>query len=142
MEKDIIFENLQKLIKKCNKSKDVPIAAVIIKDRIIKFKGYNTRQKKYIFNNHAEIITINKAFKKTKSKNLSEYTMYVNLKPCIMCIATLEHSNIKKVYYWLENEKCDYSRIKSTITFHKVYNKNQEEFFKQELKKFFKKLRG
>ncbi|AKU79251.1 deaminase [Spiroplasma turonicum] len=142
MQENIFFNTLYKLIKKCKKTKDVPVASILIKEDKILFKSYNTRQKKYKFNNHAEILVIDKAFKKTKKKNLSEFTLYVNLKPCIMCIATLEQTNIKNVYYWLENEKVDYSLIKSNIKFNKVYNISQEELFKKELKNFFKELRG
>ncbi|WP_094047925.1 deaminase [Spiroplasma corruscae] len=137
-----IYNLLNKSIEKCKKSKDVPVVSLLYKDEYNFYLGFNTRQKKYEINNHAEINCINKAFKKTRSKNMSEYKLYVNLKPCLMCITTLEQVNIKEVYYWLENDKIDYSRIRSSIIFSKVYNKRQEEFFRNELQNFFKILRG
>ncbi|ARU90893.1 tRNA-specific adenosine deaminase [Spiroplasma clarkii] len=114
-------EILQKIIleiKKCNKSKDVPVAAILVdKNNKIVAVGKNNRERKKCILGHAEIKVINKIFKKTKSKNLAEYKMYVSLKPCLLCIAAIEQSHITEVHYFLENIKCDYWRFKTKINF-------------------------
>ncbi|QEH61204.1 tRNA(adenine34) deaminase [Spiroplasma chinense] len=137
---DIYYENLIKEIKKCKKSKDVPVAAFLVKDKKIVAKSINTREKDLDIAGHAEIKVINKMFKKIGNKNLEEFNMVVSLKPCFMCIGAIQHANIKKVYYYLENLKCDYHKFENNIKFIKL--EDLENKLEMELKHFFKNLRN
>ncbi|WP_169522253.1 nucleoside deaminase [Spiroplasma taiwanense] len=139
---NIFFKQIIKELEKCKKSQDVPVSAVIVdKNNILVSKGYNTRQKKYNFCNHAEINAINSLFKKNKNKNLSDYKLIVTLKPCLMCITVIEQANIKKVYYYLENIKCDYSKYITSIIFLKINDEEQKKIIEKKLKSFFLNLR-
>ncbi|WP_339020911.1 nucleoside deaminase [Spiroplasma endosymbiont of Atherix ibis] len=139
---ELIFNTLFKELKKCTRSKDVPVAALIIdKNNKIIVKCFNSRQKKYNFVNHAEIRVLNKMFKKTKNKNLSDYILVTTLKPCLMCITVIEQSNIKEVLYYLENIKCNYSILETNLNFKKIGNDKQMKIFEKELKNFFLNLR-
>ncbi|AOG59961.1 tRNA-specific adenosine deaminase [Spiroplasma helicoides] len=139
--KSKIIDVLKKEIKKCSKSDDVPVAAAIVLDNNVIASSRNSRIKNNDILGHAEIQVINKMIKKTKSKNLSLYSLIVTLKPCLMCIAAIEQCNIKNVYYFLENEKCDYSKYKTNIIFIKE-ELNEDDTFKKTLKDFFKNLRN
>ncbi|AHI52347.1 nucleoside deaminase [Spiroplasma culicicola] len=134
-----IFNRLKTEVIKCQKTQDVPVAAILLKEEKIVASGRNIREGKKDISGHAEIKVINKIFKKQKNKNLSEYQMVVTLKPCIMCIGAIEQVNIKNVYYYLENEKCNYNKIDTKINFIKI--ENNGEFFKTEIQQFFKRLR-
>ena len=63
-----IIEELKKLALKAKKNNEVPISAIIArKDKII-FSAYNTCHRSNNPLNHAEMIVINNALKKTKKK--------------------------------------------------------------------------
>ena len=129
------------LLNLCNKAlskNEMPVSALIVKDNKIIAKAYN---KKNLNNNplkHAEIICLEKAYKKLRRWNLSDCVMYVSLAPCDMCKLVIEESRIKKVYYILEKGKITnkYYKTKYEQTF--VTN---EIHFKLIIDNFFKNLR-
>ena len=61
-----IIEELKKLALKAKKNDEVPISAIIAKKDKIIFSAYNTCHKSNNPLNHAEMIVINHALKKTK----------------------------------------------------------------------------
>ena len=79
--------------------KDVPIAAVIVKDGKIISKAVNEREKYQNTVNHAEMIAIQKANKKLKNWRLNDCEMYVTLEPCPMCASAILQARISKLYY-------------------------------------------
>ena len=137
MEIKTIEKELYKLSLKAAKQKEIPISAVIVYNNKIIAKAYN---KKNINNNallHAEIICLQKAYKKLHTWNLSDCEMYVTLKPCEFCKILIEESRIKKVRYILE---------KSSVT--NKYNKTKyiqmydiDNKYNNILKNFFKTIR-
>ena len=54
---------------------------------------------------HAEINAIRKACKERKNLYLNDCTMYVTLEPCLMCLATIVNSRLKKLIYGLPSPK-------------------------------------
>ena len=54
---------------------------------------------------HAEINAIRKACKARKNLYLNDCTMYVTLEPCLMCLATIVNSRLKKLIYGLPSPK-------------------------------------
>jgi len=139
--KDFFLSKIIQELEKNNRRKDIPVAALLIdgNNKIIATEK-NDRETKKNISGHAEIKVINKIFKKTKSKNLSNYTMYVSLKPCLMCIAAIEQTNIKYVHYYLENIKCQYDRFKTKISF--IKEEDKDKILEKKLKFFFKNLRN
>ncbi|QHX36259.1 deaminase [Spiroplasma sp. BIUS-1] len=139
---DNIFNVLNKEITKCSKTKDVPVAALILnnKNEVI-HKDSNTRQKNFNFTDHAEVKVLNKIYKKLKTKNLKEYTLVTTLKPCLMCLTVIEEANIKKVMYYLDNLKCNYNKLTTNIEFVKIGSVEETEYFEKQLKEFFSQLR-
>jgi len=84
---------------------EVPIGAVIVKDGKVIARGYNTRQKTQNAVNHAEIIAIQKACKKTGSWRLCDCDLYVTLEPCAMCAGACINSRLNAVYFGAYDEK-------------------------------------
>lgn len=134
---DKIIKKLYKLALKAYKKNEVPVSAIIVKKNRIISKAYN---KKNISNNaffHAEIICLQRAYKKLKSWNLSGCTMYVSLEPCNMCKEVIQNSRIDKVIYILSKGKIT-NEYKNT-KYEQMYVKNV--FFRELIDNFFKKIR-
>ena len=136
--KEKIINELYKYALKAYKQSEIPVSAIIVKNNKIIAKAYN---KKNINNNallHAEIICLQKAYKKLKRWNLNDCEMYVSLEPCKMSKELIQNSRISKVFYVLPQGKvCNY------------YNKTEyeqmflsdEDNFKNLLQNFFKNIR-
>jgi len=138
---DDYFNILLKELNKCLNTNDVPVAALLIRDNKVEFKARNVREKNKDIAGHAEIKVINKCFLRQKSKNMSEYKMVVSLQPCFMCIAAMEQSNIKEVYFYLNNKKCDYENLKTKLKMIKLENKERCKVLENMLVSFFQNLR-
>lgn len=123
---------LKKLNKKCKN--DIPISCIIVKNNKIISKGYNTKYSKNDPLGHAEINAIRNASKKLKTSNLKDCVIYVTLKPCKMCQEIIQECRIKKVYYYLENNK----NINNTVKYIKIDNENN---FDDDIINFFKQKR-
>lgn len=91
---------MQKAINLAKKSgKDIPIAAIIVKDGEIIAKAINEREKKQNTILHAEINAIEKACKKLKNWRLTDCEMYITLEPCPMCASAILQARINKIYF-------------------------------------------
>lgn len=124
------------LNKKAIKHNEVPVSCIITKDDKIISKAYNNKITKHDPTAHAEIIAIRKAAKKLKTWNLNECRLYVTLYPCKMCLDVINEARIKEVYYILDNEK----EINNNVKITKI-NSEKNEYFQEELKRFFKNKR-
>lgn len=105
MKEHIYIEAAIKEARKAYIKGEVPVGAVIVKDNKIIGKGYNLVEKTKNQLNHAEMIAIKKACRKTKDWRLNECTLYVTLKPCEMCLGALKQVRIKKIVYCAERTK-------------------------------------
>ena len=136
--KEIYKIELLKLAKKAYKKNDMPVSCIIVKNNKIIAKAYN---KKNIKNNpmmHAEILCLNKTYKKLKRWNLNDCTMYVTLEPCDMCKEIISESRIKSVFYILKKGKIT-NKFNKTI-YEQMYGVN-DEIFDNLIKNFFNKIR-
>jgi tRNA(adenine34) deaminase len=134
--------------KKAYDKLEVPVGAVIVKDRKIIARAHNLKETKYDTTKHAEILAIQKASKKLNSWRLIDCEMYVTLEPCSMCAGALINSRIKKVYIGASDQKTGavgsvFNLLEDYTFNHKVeYEKGvlQDEC-ESILKEFFKELR-
>ncbi len=130
--------------------KEVPIGCVIHDEKKnVLSKAHNLVE---TYNNpimHAEMIAIFKALRKTKSKYLTNCSIYITLEPCLMCCEAIFRSRVAKIYYaapdtkfgGLESNKnmssTIYHKIKNTEIYSGILEKNSVAL----LKKFFFTLR-
>ena len=132
-----IINILYKQSQKAYKQNEIPVSALIVYKNKIIAKAYN---KKNINKNallHAEIICLQKAYKKMKNWNLSECELYVTLEPCDMCKYLIEESRINKVYYILPKAQVN-NKYKKTKYVQMYVN---DDKFKNILSKMFLKMR-
>lgn len=90
---------------KAFKKNEVPIGAVIVRHQKIIARAHNLTEKKGNFLAHAEILCIEKASKKLKTKYLKDCEIFITLEPCRMCEAAASLSRIESIYYLVGSEK-------------------------------------
>ncbi len=103
--------------------KDIPVAALIVKDNEIIAQAVNMRESEQIATAHAEIAAIDLANKKLNNWRLNDCDMYVTLEPCPMCASAIIQARISNVYFGAYDivvgafgSKCDMREImKSNI---------------------------
>ena len=146
--KEKYMKEALKEAKKAYNKLEIPVGAVIVKDREIIARAHNQKETKFDTTKHAEILAIQKASKKLGAWRLNDCEMYVTLEPCSMCAGAIINSRIKKVYIGTSDEKTgavgsvlnlfeDY-KFNHTVEFEKGILQEQCEKI---LKDFFKELR-
>ena len=124
---------------KAEKTGNVPVGCVIVKDNKVVSTAYNKKNSSKISVYHAEILCIIKACEKLKKWYLDDCDMYVTLKPCAMCSAAIAESRIKKVFYLLDSDyEENLNKNYSNIEFIKVDN---DCLYNKLITNFFEKLR-
>lgn len=88
---------------------EVPVGAVIVRkingtEEIIA-SSHNTRETLKNALNHAEILAIDAACKKTGSWRLLNCTLYVTLEPCPMCAGAIINARIPRVVFGAKDPK-------------------------------------
>lgn len=134
-----IIDLLMKLANKAYQKGEIPVSAVLVKNKKIISKKYNLKEKNKDITAHAEILCIRHAARKLKRWNLSDCDLYVTLKPCSMCMEMIKQSRIKNVYYLLD--KLDYKHEFTKTNFQKIESKNNIDIYQQLLSDFFQNKR-
>lgn len=78
---------------------DIPVGAVIVKDREIISKAHNTKERDNDITSHAEILALRKASKVLNNWRLEDCDLYVTLEPCPMCGWAILQSRVKNIYF-------------------------------------------
>ena len=132
-----------------DRSDEVPVGAVVVRDNDIIGTGYNRVIKESDPSAHAEISALRKAGQKTQNYRLTGSDIYVTLEPCLMCYSAMVHARIKTLYFGAFDEK---TGVYSSGAFDRlpgIFNHNiqvepgllQEESSRL-LRTFFKERRG
>lgn len=103
MEKAIraVLEEAEKAYKKG----EVPVGAVVVRNREIISRGHNQRITKNNAILHAEIVAISEACKKLGTWRLDDCELWVSLEPCVMCAGAIMQARIKNVNFLAEDKK-------------------------------------
>lgn len=109
----------EEAIKAYNKN-EIPIGAVIVKNKKIISKAYNLRDSSNIVTKHAEIIAIEKANKKLKNWRLCNTILYTTLEPCEMCEKIIEEAKIEKIIYGAKNNK----KLNNNLKYYQISSKD------------------
>lgn len=122
---DIYFmKEALKEAKKALKEDEVPVGAVIVLENKIIAKAHNQKEKHNNAIHHAEIIALQKAYKKIGTWRLNEAIIYITLEPCLMCTGALIHSRIKKIIFGTKDPKG--GALCSNLEINKVPNLNHK----------------
>lgn len=98
------YEKLMSLALKqayqASKIGEVPIGAIIVdqKGEVIA-EAHNLVEKTQDCTQHAEIIAIKEASKKTNNWRLDDCSIFVTLEPCTMCMGAILQSRITSLYF-------------------------------------------
>lgn len=139
MDEDRLLMALEEA-KKAYELDETPVGCVIFRENEIVGCGYNKKECESNAILHAEMIAIDEACGKLGTWRLDECSLYVTLKPCMMCMGAIIESRIKKVYYGAENnneQMYDFNKISKLVTLYNLENRECSEI----LSDFFKKKR-
>jgi tRNA(adenine34) deaminase len=78
---------------------EVPVGAVIVKDKRIIAEGFNQPISGNDPTGHAEIVAMRAAAHALGSYRLLDTTLYVTLEPCAMCAGAMVHARVKRLVY-------------------------------------------
>ena len=139
-------ENMELAIKEAKKAalrNEIPVGAIIkeTSGKIIAIESNKTIEL-CDPTAHAEINAIRHACRERKQLYLYDCTMYVTLEPCMMCLAAIVNSRIKKLIYGLPSPKYGaFSSNYSTCQNMERFVKNTEVyggFYQLEISKIMK----
>lgn len=120
-------------------SGDVPVGAVIVKNKEIIAATYNRKNIDNVAVFHAEILAIIEGCKSVNSWYLDDCELYVTLKPCNMCLNAIAEARIKKVYYLLNSNYV--TNLDSNLSNVDLLEVGDLFEYKGLLQRFFRKLR-
>jgi tRNA(adenine34) deaminase len=84
---------------------EVPVGAVLVKDRKIIAETYNLVETRKDPTAHAEILAIRAATEILNSPRLTDCDLYVTLEPCAMCAQAIAFARIRRLYFGAYDEK-------------------------------------
>lgn len=84
---------------------EVPVGAVIIKDRQVLATGFNQPIGNADPTAHAEIRAMRAAAQLLGNYRLSDCDLYVTLEPCAMCAGAMQHARIRRLVYGAADPK-------------------------------------
>ncbi len=78
---------------------EVPVGAVLVRDRELLGEGYNRMIRDHDPSAHAEMVAIRAAALKAGNYRLPGTTLYVTLEPCSMCAGAIVNARIERVVF-------------------------------------------
>lgn len=132
-----------KMAKKAFYEGEIPVGAIIVKDKKIIAKAYNSVEKENDCTCHAEINAIKKACSYLGTKHLNDCEMYVTIEPCAMCAGAILNARIKRLYIGASEPKTGCCGSVTNLTKNGLFNHNIEVYFgfsEDESKKLMQKF--
>ena len=78
---------------------EVPVGAVVVKDREAIGEGWNRPIASHDPTAHAEIVAMRQAAQRLGNYRLTGTTLYVSLEPCLMCAGAMVHARVKRLVF-------------------------------------------
>jgi len=94
-----------KLANLAKKNGEVPVGAVLVLNQKMIGSGYNKSICNYDPTSHAEILALREGGRNIKNYRLLDTTLYVTLKPCMMCLGAIIHGRVKRLVYGTSSTK-------------------------------------
>lgn len=127
---------------------EVPIGAVLVKNRQVIASAHNVRELAEMATGHAELLAIQLANDRLGVWRLTGCTLYVTLEPCPMCAGAIIMSRVDRVVYGAADPKGGCSGSLMNLLTDERFNHQPEviqgilaEEASEQLKAFFRKLR-
>jgi tRNA(adenine34) deaminase len=87
------------LARRAEEEGEVPVGAIIVKDREIIGQGWNRPIATHDPTGHAEILALREAGLALSNYRLLDTTLYVTLEPCAMCMTAIVHARVKRLVF-------------------------------------------
>ncbi len=84
---------------------EVPVGAIVVRDRQVVARGYNLREHLNDPTAHAERLVLTEAGRALRSWRLEGCTLYVTLEPCPMCAGAILQGRISRLVYGAADPK-------------------------------------
>jgi len=84
---------------------EVPVGAIVVRNREVLGIGFNKVITKKSVTSHAEILAINNASQALGNYRLSNCDLYVTLEPCHMCAKAIVDARINFLYFGAMEQK-------------------------------------
>ena len=127
---------------------EVPVGAILVKNKKVIATGYNQREGLQDPTAHAELLAIRTAAEELGSWRLTDTTLYVTLEPCAMCAGAIIQARVARLVFGTWDPKagacgsiCDLtaeSRFNHRVT---VHSEVLAEDCRHLLQQFFQQLR-
>ena len=78
---------------------EVPVGAVLVKDKQMLAEGWNQPIAGHDPTAHAEIMAIRRAAQLEQNYRLPGTTLYITIEPCSMCAGAIVHARIERVVF-------------------------------------------
>ncbi len=124
-----------------SKENEVPVAACLITDKNVYYAHNRVEEKNHPFK-HAELLVIEEALLKEKTRRLKNGVLIVSLEPCLMCLGALIKAGVKALYYVLDDPKLGaLSHYHAFVDDMLIITRLNDERFKELIDGFFLNLR-
>ncbi len=100
---------------KAGKRGEVPIGAVVVRDRRIVARGSNRPVESSDPTAHAEIVALRQAAKKTGNYRLPDCELFVTVEPCAMCLGAAVQARVRRLVFGAPDPKA--GAVSSTMAF-------------------------
>lgn len=105
-EEDIYFMKLaQEEALLAYQAGEVPVGAVVVRDRQILARAHNLREASNDPSAHAEILALRASTVSADTWRLTGATLYVTLEPCVMCSGAMVNARIGRLVYGCRDAK-------------------------------------
>ena len=102
---EVMMRHAIELAKEAAQEGEVPVGAVIVREKQIISTGRNRREKGKNALYHAELEAIDAACRTLGGWRLPGCELYVTLEPCPMCAGAIINARIEKVYFGAYDRK-------------------------------------
>jgi len=101
----LMMENALDLARQAAQMGEIPVGALVVRDRAIVSRAFNLRETLHDPTAHAERIALTLAGRALGSWRLEGCTLYATLEPCAMCAGAVVQSRIRRLVYGAVDRK-------------------------------------
>ena len=105
---------------------EVPVGAVVARDRKIVGRVWNRNIAGFDPTAHAEIMALREAGKSVGNHRLGDCELFVTIEPCAMCAGAMVHARIRRLVYGADDAKAGAVKSVMQVLNHPQLNHKME----------------
>ena len=123
---ELWMEEALRLAQRALEAGEVPIGAVVVRNRDIVGRGWNRNIYEGDPSAHAEIVALREAGATLANHRLEDCELFATIEPCAMCAGALIHARVKRLIYGADDPKAGAVRSVLQIINHPQLNHRME----------------